>query len=224
MQNPAQPHSTVFNEHYWSGGAPEKIHVFLQGNNLPARFVTARTFTVAELGFGTGLNFLLTTRLWQQAAPTGAHLTYISYELYPLSLNQLQSIHAAFLPELQTLASQLLALYNLQSGWNTLSFPQITLHLYIGDALTGIPTHPQSADAWFLDGFSPLNNPDMWQPELLNQIAIHTNPGGTASTYSVASRVQKGLAAAGFQIEQIKGFPPKGRMLHAVKNGLPAAL
>lgn len=57
MFTPTRPYSQEFNEHYWSGGAAEKSHVFLAGNNLPQRFAKASAFTVAELGFGTALNF-----------------------------------------------------------------------------------------------------------------------------------------------------------------------
>lgn len=214
--SPAYPLSETFNEHYWSGGAPEKTHTYLLANNLPTRFAGTDTFTVAELGFGTALNFLLTAQLWQQTATVNAHLTFISYELHPLTADHLIPIHAAFPHSLHTLSQTFLNLYNPQPGWNTLHLtPAITLHLYGGDAATGIATHPKPADCWFLDGFSPKNNPALWTPELFTTLARNSKSGATASTYSVASQVQKALTAAGFTLAQISGYPPKGKMLTA---------
>lgn len=217
--NPHHPFSPQFGEHYWSGGASEKTHTFLHANHLPTRFATATAFTVAELGFGTALNFLLTAHLWQQTASLNAHLTFISYELHPLTALTLAPIHAHFPTFLQPLSHQFLALYQPQPGWNQLNLtPQITLHLYVGDATLGLTTHPYPANAWFLDGFSPVNNPAMWTPDLFLQIAHHTTPRGTASTYSVARKVRDALQSAGFTITQIPGYPPKGNILFAQKK------
>lgn len=211
-----RPYSPHFQEHYWSGGAAEKTHVFLHGNRLPERFAQATAFTVAELGFGTGLTLLLTLQLWQRAAPPQAKLSYISYELHPLPLNELQAIHATLPESLQPLATQLHAVYAPQPGWNLWPLGVATLHLYVGPAASGLTTQPCKADAWFLDGFSPARNPDMWQPELLARAAALTNPGGTAATYSVARVVRSNLAAAGFVVEKTTGHPPKRHMLTAV--------
>ncbi|RYG58155.1 MAG: tRNA 5-methylaminomethyl-2-thiouridine synthase, partial [Alphaproteobacteria bacterium] len=168
MDTPDRPYSSIYAEHYWSGGPAEKTHVYLHGNNLPARFAHAGAygFTVSELGFGTGLNALLTLHLHSQIA-TG-HLTYISYEQHPIPLAQLIPIHVAFPPELHPHAQALQAVYStLHAGWNTLHLPNTTLHLYAGDAREGIATHPQPADCWFLDGFSTANNPQLWEENLL---------------------------------------------------------
>lgn len=223
--NPHHPYSPEFAEHYWSGGASEKTHVFLETNHLPQRFAAVgqgagaeNHFTIAELGFGTALNFLLTAHLWQTSAPPSAHLTYISYELYPLTTAQLQPIHAVFPSYLHALSRQFLTTYNPNPGWNHLELPNITLHLYVGDAASGILTHPYPADCWFLDGFSPANNPQLWLPELFRHVASHTRPGGTASTYSVATRVKKALTVAGFTLTEVSGFPPKRVILSAKKQ------
>lgn len=215
--DPHRPYSTEYNEHYWSGGPAEKTHVYLHGNNLPTRFaqVGEGGFTVSELGFGTGLNALLTMHLHSQTA--SGHLTYISYEQYPIPLAQLIPIHAAFPPQLQPFAQALQAAYALHAGWNTLHLPNTTLHLYVGDARAGLATHPQPADCWFLDGFSTANNPQLWEADLLKQVYQHTVPHGTASTYSVASMVKDNLTAAGFTIAKAKGHPPKQYILTAVK-------
>lgn len=207
------PFSTTYKEPYWIGGAAEKTHVFLQGNNLPQR-MDGTPFTVAELGFGTGLNLLLTAHL---AAQTPTPITFISYELHPLSTAELTLIHQGFPTELHSLSQAFLPLYTPQPGWNTLTFATTTLHLFIGEAAHGILTHPHPADCWFFDGFSPATNPAMWTPELLTHAYAHTKPGGTASTYSVARATKDALTAAGFTYIRAKGFPPKWHMLKASK-------
>src|SRR4051812_20091479 len=97
-----RPFSAHFQDHYWSisGGESEKSHVFLHGNNLPERFATANQFTVAELGFGTGLTFHLTSQLWQTTAPKDSYLTYIAYEQFPFAVEELQNIHPTLSPHL----------------------------------------------------------------------------------------------------------------------------
>jgi tRNA U34 5-methylaminomethyl-2-thiouridine-forming methyltransferase MnmC len=207
------PFSATYNEPYWIGGAAEKTHVFLQGNNLPQR-MGQTPFTVAELGFGTGLNLLLTAQLAEQNATP---LIFISYELHPIPATELACIQQEFPTDLQPLSQTFLKQYNPHHGWNTFTFATTTLHLFIGDAAEGILTHPHPADAWFLDGFSPATNPDMWTPELLAHVYRHTKPGGTASTYSVARTTKDALAAAGFHYKRAKGFPPKWHMLKATK-------
>lgn len=211
-----RPYSPQFDDHYWSasGGAAEKAYVFLQGNNLPQRFAGAGAFTVAELGFGTGLNFLLTAQLWQTTAPHGAQLTFISYEQFPFSAQELTAIHTAMPQHLQPLSQAFLAAYTPAPGWHRFSVsPTITLHLFVGNAAQGISTQPQPAHAWFLDGFSPSKNPQLWQPSLIAQVAHHTHPQGTFATYSAARLVKESLTLAGFGHTRIAGFPPKRHML-----------
>ena len=220
MHTPTRPYSHHYQEHYWWNGAEEKQHTFLHGNNLPARFAALNqtdTFTVAELGFGTGLNALLTLHLHATTA-RGSHLTYISYEQHPFTLAGLSAIHATFPAYLQPFAQALQAVYAPQAGWNTWHLSDTTLHLYIGDASTGITTHPQAAHVWFLDGFSPAVNPAMWSPALMAAIHANTYAGGTASTYSVARVVKDALTGAGYTITRIAGHPPKQHMLTARKS------
>ena len=207
------PVSPVYQEAYWAGGAAEKSFVFLRGNGLPQR-MAGQPFTVAELGFGTGLTFLLTAQL---AAQTATPLTFISYELHPFEVTQLEKIHQTFPEELSVLSGNLREQYRTAPGWNTLQVATTTLHLYVGDAVQGIVTQPLPADAWYLDGFSPAVNPAMWTPELLAQVYALTKPAGTATTYSAARAVKDALTQAGFTWRREKGFPPKWHMLKATK-------
>jgi len=210
-----RPYSATFAEHYWSpaGGVTEKTAVFLAGNQLPARLAAMQfhqTFTVAELGLGTGLNFALTLQLFATMAPTAANLCYVGYEAYPLPLAELQTIHAQLPATLQPWLAGLVMLWpNLKPGWNTHIMGPCTLHLYYGEAIMGLPTQPRKADAWYLDGFSPAKNPDLWGLPLLQQVAAQSNAGATVATYSIARSVRDNLTAAGFAVQKRAGVPPK---------------
>ena len=115
--------------------------------------------------------------------------------------------HAAY-PELADLSAEFL------SGLTPEGFESdsLRLRLVIGDARVTLPTWDDAADAWFLDGFSPAKNPELWEPTLMAEVARHTRPGGTAATYSAAGAVRRGLEAAGFQVERVPGFGRKRHM------------
>ncbi len=216
-----------FNPHYddpySTGGLPEKRFVFVRGNRLPERFATGGNWLVAELGFGLGLAFLATWQAWQQHAPTGARLTFLSTEKHPQPPEILQQTHADY-PETAPLSQALLAAYTQVPGWQTHTFGTLTLHLFVGEAQEALATPPTDltqnwqADAWFLDGHDPRKNPALWEPNLLKTVADHTKPGGTASTYSAAGHVRRALAEAGFTVTKSAGFPPKRDMTTAQKQ------
>jgi tRNA U34 5-methylaminomethyl-2-thiouridine-forming methyltransferase MnmC len=206
------PVSTRFDDPYFSldDGLAETAHVFLAGNDLPARFRPG--FRVAELGFGTGLNFLACLRAWNTAAP-GCRLHFTSFEAYPMRPDQMARALAAF-PDLAGLAAPLLAQWRGRGG--TLQLDNACLRVIVGDARTTLPDWSGRADAWFLDGFSPAKNPELWGPELMAGVAGHTAPGGTAATYTAAGHVRRGLAAAGFEVTRAPGYGRKRHMTRAV--------
>lgn len=195
------PVSTRFDDPYFSlaGGLDETRHVFLNGNDLPARLRPA--FHVAELGFGTGLNCLALA----QVAAVPVVLT--SFEAFPMGLDQLEQAHAAF-PELASLAAQL------REGWGgaEIQVGQVQLRLRIGDVAETLPDWDGRADAWFLDGFSPAKNPEMWNDAIMAQVGAHTVSGGTFATYTAAGGVRRALDAAGFSVERRPGFGRKRHM------------
>ena len=196
------PVSVQFDDPYFSlaDGLAESRHVFLAGNNLPERFVEG--FHIAELGFGTGLNLLMA---WQtRTLPTP--LRYTSFEAYPMELDQITTALSNW-PELARVAEPLLAAEGRSFHTDTLIFDLIE-----GDVRETLPMWQGRADAWFLDGFSPARNPEMWEVDLLQQVADHTSPGGTFATYSAAGHVRRGLEAAGFEVERTKGFKHKRHM------------
>ncbi|WP_409158884.1 bifunctional tRNA (5-methylaminomethyl-2-thiouridine)(34)-methyltransferase MnmD/FAD-dependent 5-carboxymethylaminomethyl-2-thiouridine(34) oxidoreductase MnmC [Pectobacterium sp. B2J-2] len=230
------PVSQQFDDVYFSNqdGLAETRYVFLKGNQFPERFVThPRTAcVVAETGFGTGLNFLT---LWQafaafrqqQPQATLRHLHFISFEKFPLRRHDLAAAHAQW-PELAAFADELREQWPLPlPGCHRLILAQgsITLDLWFGDVNALLPelddTQNHQVDAWFLDGFAPSKNPDMWTEHLFQAMARLCRKEGTFSTFTAAGFVRRGLQQAGFQVSKIKGFGQKREMLSGI---LPDAL
>ncbi|HQR50144.1 MAG TPA: bifunctional tRNA (5-methylaminomethyl-2-thiouridine)(34)-methyltransferase MnmD/FAD-dependent 5-carboxymethylaminomethyl-2-thiouridine(34) oxidoreductase MnmC [Methylophilaceae bacterium] len=214
-----QPISAIYGDVYFSreSGIAETRHVFLQHNRLAGRWHGLRQplFTIAETGFGTGLNFLCAWQLWRECAPSDARLHFVSTEKFPLSSDDLAKALTLW-PELSGLSAQLLEQYRwLAPGWRRMEFDdgRVTLTLLIGDARATLPQLRASVDAWFLDGFAPAKNPEMWQPELFAQIARLSVPGCTFATFTSAGAVRRGLEASGFNVEKVAGFGTKREML-----------
>lgn len=225
------PVSRDFDDVYFSNdnGLEETRYVFLGGNGLQTRFPehSRKLFIVAESGFGTGLNFLT---LWQAFAAFRAEhpdatlerLHFISFEKFPLTRDDLQKAHAHW-PELAPFAGQLQAQWpQAFAGCHRLLLDEgrVTLDLWFGDINQLTDTLDESlnqqVDAWFLDGFAPSKNPDMWTPALFQAMARLTRPGGTLATFTSAGFVRRGLQEAGFTMQKRKGFGRKREMLSGV--------
>lgn len=202
------PVSTQFDDPYFSihNGLAETCHVFLNGNNLPARFV--RGFHIAELGFGTGLNMLAAWRLWQQSGACGA-LRFTSFEAFPMSQEDMKAALGHF-PELSALTKQFLNKW--PAPGNIITLPGLHLEIIPGDARQTLSGWQNKADAWFLDGFSPAKNPELWGTQLMQDVANHTAPNGTFATYTAAGHIRRSLSNAGFAVERVKGFAHKRHM------------
>mgnify|MGYP001572585911 FL=1 len=200
------PVSQQFNDPYFSlnGGLDETRHVFLAGNDLPARLHPG--FHVAELGFGTGLNLLALAEIAAQP------IRFTSFEAYPMDLAQLAQAHAAF-PELAALTAELRAGY----AARRFRVGQVQAEILIGDARDLLPHWDGAADAWFLDGFSPAKNPELWGEALMGEVGAHTAPGGTFATYSAAGHVRRALGAAGFAVTRAPGYAGKRHMSRGVR-------
>lgn len=214
-----QPYSAEYGDIYFSSdsGLEETQHVFLQHNRLQPRWqaLAAPHFTIAETGFGTGLNFLCAWELWRKSAPKDARLHFISVERYPLTTAELQQALALW-PQLAELSAALLQQYRmLTPGWHRLEFDQgrVCLTLIIGDAQECLPQIKAGVDAWFLDGFAPAKNPEMWQPALFVEMARLSKPGATFATFTSAGIVKRGLQQAGFEVRKTAGFGRKREML-----------
>lgn len=228
------PFSTQFGDVYFSkdDGLSETRHVFLHHNGLPERWQThpRPLFVVGETGFGTGLNFLA---LWQafrqwraQGTSTGAErLHFISFEKYPLSRTDLSQALRHW-PELESLAQELIANYPYASaGCHRLLLEEgrVVLDLWFGDVQQTLDQlwHPSSGglvDAWFLDGFAPSKNPEMWSDHLFTGLARLARPGATLATFTCAGFVRRGLQAAGFTMQKVKGHGQKREMLVGIRD------
>ncbi|GHE85809.1 bifunctional tRNA (5-methylaminomethyl-2-thiouridine)(34)-methyltransferase MnmD/FAD-dependent 5-carboxymethylaminomethyl-2-thiouridine(34) oxidoreductase MnmC [Thalassotalea profundi] len=205
------PYSEEFSDIYFDteSGYQQSSEVFIQGNNIQQKLLNSiGTFTIGETGFGTGLNFLLTLKLfislYKQLPQTNLH--FISAEITPLTREQIQRSLASF-PTLSKEAALLLEHYP-----ETFS-PQCTIELLGGrvkltllfqDATSGFSqlhtTRNGLVDAWYLDGFSPAKNPQMWQVALFEQIARLSKPQASISTFTVAGHVRRKLIDAGFRL------------------------
>ena len=215
------PLSKQFDDLYFSrhGGWAEKDFVFVQANNLLGRFATATQFTIAELGFGTGLSFLATLAAWQKNASADATLDFYSIEFYPLNKADMAAAFAAQqVPE--DLVAMLLQQWPNEAPTNdfTLSLGRVTLHLLVGDVTVKLLQLPSPIHAWFLDGFSPAKNPAMWGEAVWQSLQTKSATDATASTYSCALVVREGLASAGFEWQKVKGFGYKDGMISAIKK------
>jgi len=210
------PRSFLYDDIYFSdAGAAESEHVFLAGNDLPQRFVGAAQFSIGELGFGTGLNFLVAWKAWDESEKTpNARLHFFSVEKYPLAPDDLEKAHAAW-PALSDYAKALRrALPPGYPGIHQIEIADdVTLTLLYGDARDVLKSAEGAIDAWFLDGFSPAKNPEMWAPDLFAEIARISAQDATFATFTVAGDVRRALNGAGFDIEKRLGFGRKREML-----------
>lgn len=220
------PISKHFGDVYFSkaNGLLETRHVFLAGNDLAERLRQLSDhayFCVAETGFGTGLNFLALWQLWRQVRPNNhSRLHFISTEKYPLHPQDLQRALSVW-TELADLPARLLAQYPLAlAGCHRLRFDdeRISLDLWLGDANHSLSqiTGGQAVDAWFLDGFAPSCNPDLWQNTIFNEIIRLSGYASTFASFSVAGVLKRGLQQHGIQISRPKGFGHKREMLKAI--------
>ncbi len=213
------PVATEMDDIYFSrdGGLEETRVVFLEACGLPKRLQGRAHFTVAELGFGTGLNFLALWQMWQRTRPSGAWLHFVSFEGFPLDAEQARKALSNW-PELEELSSKLIARWPERAfGVQQVVWAQerISLTLHTGDIAKTLPQSDFRADAWFLDGFSPAKNSAMWDDALWPLIAERTAPGGRLGTFTVAGAVRRGLQSVGFEVERLPGHGRKRQRLEA---------
>ncbi|SIO32784.1 tRNA (5-methylaminomethyl-2-thiouridine)(34)-methyltransferase MnmD [Vannielia litorea] len=201
------PVSTRFDDPYFSleNGLAETRHVFLAGNRLAERLRDG--FHVAELGFGTGLNLLA---LWHLAQEAGVTIRYTGFEAFPMTSEEAIRALAPFEAHFPDLVAQLTAQWPEAGG--SIIAPGLEAEVVTGDARTTLPAWEGQAHAWFLDGFSPAKNPELWEPDLLAEVARHTATGGTFATYTAAGHVRRGLSEAGFVVTREPGYGRKRHM------------
>ncbi len=220
------PFSAQYGDIYFSreSGIDETRHVFLQQNRLAERWAqleAGQHFVIGETGFGTGLNFLCAWQLWHKTAPATARLHFVSTELHPIAPEELRRALDLW-PELAEFTTQLLAQYGAMApGWQRMTFAdgRVVLTLLVGDARATLPRLDARVDAWFLDGFSPAKNPEMWNDELFQAVAACSALQATFATFTSAGAVRRGLEAAGFKVEKVPGHGKKREMLRGALVG-----
>jgi len=217
------PFSEDYGDVYFSDEDPqgENLHVFIKGNNLETRFskTESKRFTLGELGFGSGLNFLLSWQEWLRTIGKSRSLHYVAFELHPLSKMQLGACHKLW-PELKELSEALIEQWpEACAGCHRLLFDgDVILDLHFGDALSQLSRLPTRSgiDAWFLDGFSPSKNRNLWDVKLVSEITRVSDQGATLTSYSAAGDLRRALEQCGFRTQKTTGFGRKRHMLQAV--------
>jgi tRNA 5-methylaminomethyl-2-thiouridine biosynthesis bifunctional protein len=218
------PFSRGLNDVYFSGdGLSEKRLVFLAGCGLPERWAGRERFTIGELGFGTGLNFLATMELWRKHRPSAtARLDFLSFEGALMTAEDAARAHSRW-PELAELSRELISRWPVRArGLQRIVFPDgVTLTIFLDDITIALPETRAQVDAWFLDGFAPSKNVVMWSAAVIAQVARLSAPGARAATYTVAGDVRRNLEAAGFAIEKKPGHGRKKERLEARLSSPP---
>ena len=210
------PYSTAYGDVYHSadGGPAQARHVFLAGNELPARWARRERYVILETGFGFGLNFLVTWRAWKEDVQRCRRLHFVAVEKHPFALAELRTLHERY-PELKEEAAALHAVWPpLVSGAHRLEFGDVVLTLFFAD-IAILRELRASADAIYLDGFAPAKNREMWTHPVMRNLSRLAAPGATLATWSVAAPVREALQATGFAVEKRAGFGGKREMLVA---------
>jgi tRNA U34 5-methylaminomethyl-2-thiouridine-forming methyltransferase MnmC len=206
------PISKQFDDPYFSiaSGLEETRHVFLASNDLPNRLSAG--FHVAELGFGTGLNLLALALMWRGDGV----IKFTSFEAFPMKVQDMRTSLTAF-PEVAEVSEALLDAWG--QGLRHFRVENVEVNIIIGDARQTLGEWSGQADAWFLDGFSPAKNPELWDADLMADVGRHTAPNGTFATYTAAGHVRKSLTDAGFDVERVTGFGRKRHMSRGLLAG-----
>ena len=214
------PVSKHFDDVYYSreNGLEETRHVFINANRLSERWQASKPehpFTIAETGFGTGLNFLVCLQTWLDLPLPKPRLYFLSVEKYPLSASDLERALEPWAGALSGIPALIEQYPTYTCGQHQLTFAegQVTLGLVFGDVIDVLSQQAYRADAWFLDGFAPSKNPQMWQPDLYRIMARHSSPHATVATFTAAGHVRRGLIAEGFAMQRAPGFGRKRDML-----------
>ncbi|WP_176058950.1 bifunctional tRNA (5-methylaminomethyl-2-thiouridine)(34)-methyltransferase MnmD/FAD-dependent 5-carboxymethylaminomethyl-2-thiouridine(34) oxidoreductase MnmC [Paraburkholderia sp. BCC1876] len=213
-------YSPLYNDIYHSvvGGLEQSQYVFLRGNALPERWQKRRVFTVLETGFGMGINFLMTWAAWRADPARCERLHFVSTEKHPFLLDDLRTVYAKTIsdPTISALAETLADAWPmLVPGTHRLEFDEgrVVLTLVFGDALESLPALRLRADAFYLDGFAPAKNPELWTPAIFKSLARLAGEGATFATYSSAGDIKRALTQCGFEYRKVDGFGWKRAML-----------
>ena len=221
------PYSAAFDDVYHSkdGGLAQARDVFMAGNGLPERWRDRQSFAICETGFGLGLSFLATWATWRADAQRSKRLHFVSCELHPFTATDLATLYAhlfADQPDIAALGEQLIAQWPpLIAGTHRLELDEgrVVLTLMLGDAFDSLCNLAARIDAFYLDGFAPAKNPELWHSRLFKQFARVAGKEATLATYTVAGEVRRALTDAGFVVKKRPGFGRKRQMLVGTFRG-----
>lgn len=213
-QDDGSPKSLIYDDIYFStdNGMAESKAVFLEGIDAPDVWQGRDQFTICELGFGTGLNFLNTVRLWMENSTENQQLNYITTELHPLAKVEIEK--AVHWSELKDYKRDFLAHYPSPSF--TLYDGRVSFEFLIGDCVQSLAESEAKIDAWYMDGFAPAKNPDMWSDEIFNHMARLSNDGARVATFTSAGFVRRGLSLVNFKMSKKPGYGKKREMLSGI--------
>jgi len=216
------PRSAQFDDVYFSAedGLAETRHVFLAGNGLPESWADLQDIVIAETGFGTGLNFLAVWQMFEECAGSNQSLHFVSVEKYPLSVDEIRDALSCW-EELSPLAEKLCGVYGgiCGEGGTVRLTERVSLSLYIGDVNEVLPGLEITPHFWFLDGFRPSTNPEMWSDIVFENMGRLSAPGTRFATFTSAGFVRRGLKAVGFGVQKIPGYGRKREMAVGVYTG-----
>lgn len=201
----------------WQRQRPDVLYIATEGPLGLSALRAARRlaipvvsgFHIAELGFGTGLNLLTLALAWERVRTGDDHLHYTTFEAFPMRPDDMERALAHF-PEVAALSGPLMAA--MRAGEARFTLAGIAVEIITGDVRDTLPAWAGRADAWFLDGFSPAKNPEMWGEALMGEVGHHTARGGSFATYTAAGHVRRALAGAGFEVRRLPGFAGKRHM------------
>ncbi len=218
------PFSNVYGDIYFdrTDGLGESRKVFLEGCDLPNAWRSRSAFVVGELGFGTGRNVAALLELWGRTRPAGGRLHVFSVEAHPLAAKDAGRALASW-PDLAAPAQLILDRWpGVARGFHRVDLPEYaaSLDVAIMPAIDALGAWTGRADAWFLDGFAPARNPEMWRADLLRLVAQRSAPCARAASFTVAGSVRRDLAAAGFTVERLSGAGGKRERLAARLPGV----
>ncbi|WP_256007569.1 tRNA (5-methylaminomethyl-2-thiouridine)(34)-methyltransferase MnmD [Pedobacter deserti] len=208
-------YSESIGEHYHSkhGALQESRHVFVDAglNHAIERF-PGREISILEVGFGTGLNFLLSAATAHEA---GVPLNYVALEAFPLRAEELELTgYGAYVPS--ELWQSMLLNYGkaLQQSVEIIPAQRLKIHhtyLHRYEPTTLF-------DLLYYDAFSVQHQPEMWTDEIIAHACRFLKPGGIFVTYAITGKLKRALKSLGFDIEKLPGAPGKREMLRAIKN------
>lgn len=195
------------NEHYHSihGAIQESEHVYIR---MGLQSLSKSKINVLEIGFGTGLNALLTYVHSQHI-----HICYQTVEKYPVDMDLIKHINYGVMLDQPDVFQQLHS-----SGWDAWEFvsPTFSLLKWKGDFRHIFPD--AGVDLVYFDAFGPDKHPDLWTMDVFAKLYDLMNPNGILVTYCAKGSVRRMLAACGFVVERLPGPPGKREMVRAIKK------